>query len=650
MRRARHVEGVRFLAARLALGVLFAAAALQSHPALAGGRATCRDLATLASPAGPVAGTALRIVIAGDEGSPGDVIVEDPSGRVVGDGRVAHEGTPWSVVATIARPVAGRYRIALRREGGVDACEGVLVQDAAGPALARSPGGAWTTRLEWSRKMEALYSAWIEHLFDAPLDEDLSFPSLEPVLRDPTRNFLHDHLGLGEDDPGRALAATPDCADLPYLLRAYFAWKLGLGFGFRRCGSGSATEPPRCGNLATNEEGDVPGDPRGAFATFARTVMDAVHSASARTALDDDATDFYPVPLERAAIRPGTIYADPYGHTLVVARWIAQTPERPGLLLAVDAQPDNTVARKRFWEGTFLFVPVASAGPGFKAFRPLVHDEAGGRLRALTDADLANERHFTRWSDVQGTLSPDAFYARMSALVNPRGLEPERAYETTLDALVEQLETRVRSVDNGEQFVREHPRTVIPMPEGAAIFETTGPWEDYATPSRDFRLIIAINVLEGLPARIVRHPELFLLGARTPDAARAEVERLHARRSAERSIEYIRSDGSPWRLTVADVIARKSAFETAYDPNDCIEVRWGAPDAPRGATAGVRESAPPSDSHERSTCRRRAPAEQQARMETYRDWFRESRRPVRGGGGVAERPRSGAIEETARTP
>ena len=264
-----------------------------------------------------------------------------------------------------------------------------------------------------------------------------------------------------------------------------------------------------------------------------------------------------------------------------------------------------------------------------------MHDEAGGRLRALTDADLADERHFTRWSDEQGTLSPDAFYARMSALVNPRGLEPERAYETTLDALVEQLETRVRSVDNGEQFVREHPRTVIPMPEGAAIFETTGPWEDYATPSRDFRLIIAINVLEGLSARIVRHPELFLLGTRTPDAARAAVERLHARRSAERSIEYIRSDGSPWRLTVADVIARKPAFETAYDPNDCIEVRWGAP---------------PSDTNERSTCRRRAPAEQQARMETYRDWFRESRRPVRGGGGVAERPRSGAIEETARTP
>ena len=50
------------------------------------------------------------------------------------------------------------------------------------------------------------------------------------------------------------------------------------------------------------------------------------------------------------------------------------------------------------------------------------------------------------------------------------------------------------------------------MPDGAKIFETTGPWEDYATPSRDMRLLIAMNVLLGLPDRIVKHPELFNLG------------------------------------------------------------------------------------------------------------------------------------------
>jgi hypothetical protein len=98
--------------------------------------------------------------------------------------------------------------------------------------------------------------------------------------------------------------------------------------------------------------------------------------------------------------------------------------------------------------------------------------------RALDNAELENEPRFVPWSNEQAKMDPDTFYARMSALVNPRGLEPERAYESTLDALVEQLETRVRSVDNGERYLREHPGTIVPMPEGAAIFQTTGAWED----------------------------------------------------------------------------------------------------------------------------------------------------------------------------
>jgi hypothetical protein len=595
------------------LGVVVAAA-LRSGVAPAADHVSCRDLATLASPASPAAGITLRIVAAADDGSPDDVVVQDPRGGIVGGRRVSREGPPWSVITTVEQATAGMYRVALRRGEALDVCGGVFVFDGPNPPEAdRAPGQAWRSRLEWSRKMEALYSAWIAHLFDAPVDEDLDFPSLEPVLRDPARNFLHDHLRLGEDDPARrALAATPDCADLPYFLRAYFAWKLGLPFGFRRCSAGSATEPPRCGELGTNEDVAPPGDAVGAFSAFGRTVMGAVHSASARTALDDDATDFYPVPLAREAIRPGTIYADPYGHTLIVAGWVAQTADRPGRLLAVDAQPDNTVARKRFWEGTFLFDSGTSGGPGFKAFRPLVHDEAGARPRALTDGELAHDPRYVPWSDEQAEMAADAFYVRMSALANPNGLEPERAFEATLDALVEQLETRVRSVDNGERFLREHPGTVLPMPSDAAIFQTTGPWEDYATPSRDFRLIIAIDVLEQLPNRIVEHPELFLLGARTAEQARADVERLHATRIAERGVEYTRSNGSPWRITVADAVERRRAFEIGYDPNDCVEVRWGAPDG----------------SEEGSTCRRRAPAEQRARMERYRVWFRESRRPT----------------------
>jgi hypothetical protein len=54
-------------------------------------------------------------------------------------------------------------------------------------------------------------------------------------------------------------------------------------------------------------------------------------------------------------------------------------------------------------------------------------------------------------------------------------------------------------------------------------------------------------------------------------------------------------------------------LEMAYNPNDCVELRWGAP----------------ADSEESSTCKRYAPLAQRAKMTKYRPWFSERRRPPR---------------------
>src|SRR5262249_18943300 len=114
-----------------------------------------------------------------------------------------------------------------------------------------------------------------------------------------------------------------------------------------------------------------------------RSVADAVHSGSARTLANDDKTDYYPVPLSQDALRPGTVYADPYGHLLVLVKRVAQTEDSAGLLFAVDGQPDGTVARKRFWRGNFLFAQNPALGsPGFKRFRPIVREKTG--LKRLT--------------------------------------------------------------------------------------------------------------------------------------------------------------------------------------------------------------------------------------------------------------------------
>ena len=105
------------------------------------------------------------------------------------------------------------------------------------------------------------------------------------------------------------------------------------------------------------------------------------------------------------------------------------------------------------------------------------------------------------------------------------------------------------------------------------------------------RLLIAMNVLLALPDRIVKHPELYNLGGKKPAEVRDAVAKLHASLIGTRGITYTRSDGSAQKLTVADLLARRAALEIAYNPNDCVEIRWGAP---RGLARGVHLQAPPS--------------------------------------------------------
>ena len=545
-------------------------------------------------------GEKMEIVAVATDGELTGLYITDPGGRQSRLATVPGGGPPWSLRGHIASAVRGSYRVEARRGNKVVASSEIAVGGAPGH---RGSG-------EWDLATQALYAAWVEHLFDAPPEVALSFPSLEPVLRDPGRNFLYDFLNKGED---ALFPAEPDCADLSYFLRAYFAWKLGLPVSYRACNRGSAKSAPRCDAAEIDHTFVGTSATAGAFRRVSRRIMDRATSGGGRTALGDDATDFYPLPLTREALWPGTVYADPYGHTLIIAKWLPQTETQSGLLLAVDAQPDNSVARKRFWEGNFLFAVTPAAGPGFKAYRTPVASNAKAGWAPPANSTLNNRSGLPPYALDQANLSPEDFYARMEKLINPRGLSPDAAYTATLTALMEQLETRVRSVDNGEAYMRSHPGTIVPMPRGPSIFETTGPWEDYATPSRDMRILIALKVLEGLPARIRRHPELYVLRHETAAAAASRIERLHTQRIQESFITYTRSDGSPWRLSLAEIYARRPGLEIAYNPNDCVERRWGAsPGSPDFAT-----------------CRRQTPPEQRARLEEYRPWFREARRPPR---------------------
>ena len=213
-----------------------------------------------------------------------------------------------------------------------------------------------------------------------------------------------------------------------------------------------------------------------------------------------------------------------------------------------------------------------------------------GTLRPLTNDEIAVAHGYGNFSLEQAAIRPNAFYARLSRLINPRALPPAEELRALHESLHAQLKSRVRDVLVAEELVTERPGKVIAMPAGRAIFRTTGAWEALSTPCRDMRLLVGIDVLLAF---VDQH------------GGSADLARLHREWSRELSITYERSDGSKKRLTLENLIERRTDLEMGYNPNDCAEVRWGAPEG----------------SEERSTCTRRAPKDQLRKMRKYRHWF-----------------------------
>ena len=195
---------------------------------------------------------------------------EAARGRAFADRARWNASRPNPASATAGRRISGSPRSSRRPRGrGARRSRATARRPGAARSRAKSPcapiapprpsaaaGSVWPLRNTWNRATENLFSAWIEKLFDDPLDAAPSWPALHEVLRDRSRNFLFNHLGLGEDEMKMVL--RPDCADLPYFLRAYFAFKMGLPFGFSKCTRGGGGKPPHCPQWFSIQNAETP--------------------------------------------------------------------------------------------------------------------------------------------------------------------------------------------------------------------------------------------------------------------------------------------------------------------------------------------------------------------------------------------------------
>lgn len=449
----------------------------------------------------------------------------------------------------------------------------------------------YTVRFDhWSDTDERDFSRFIAEIGDAACN------TVDKCLHS-TRNPFH-----GTDPPG--VYFRSDCADLPYNLRFYFAWKRGLPFGYvsevSARGSGRDIRYTFRGNAVaervTVQSGVVSG-----YAVM-DTLRDTISSATFRIhpALEvPEDSDLYSPVIDAKSIRPGTVIYDPNGHVATVYK-----VEPDGRIRYIDAHPDSSMTHG-FYDLRFVRAfPGMSAG--FKNWRPLKLVGArqladgsyiGGRAVPAANGEIADfsleqfygngkkpeDDHDWRLGSfaLNGATLDWYDYVRAKLAGGKLQFDPLREVSDMIDSNCADLRDRVQAVDLAIKAGLANQSEPDRLP--ANIYGTNGDWETFSTPSRDARLKTAFKELRDTVERFVlmyraKDPKLLYKGS---DLV-GELIALYDRKAASCPVSYVRSDGSTVSFGYEE--ARRRLFAMSFDPYQCIERRWGATRAEELAT------------------------------------------------------------------
>lgn len=452
----------------------------------------------------------------------------------------------------------------------------------AGPALlVNTTSTVRIFRDAWSDADERGYSEFIAAIGNA------NCRTIDQCIKNPANPFSR------TDRPGVFFAA--DCADLPYFLRGYYAWKRGLPFSYISAvsprGSTRDIRYTASGNNIADRRDILTGSTNGLDLLV--TLRNTISSAMYRLHPDMEGTDLYPVRLDRKALRAGSVLYDPNGHLAVVYKI-----EDDGRVLYVDAHPDNSLTRGTYGRKFVRSSP--GMGSGFKNWRPVRLEGGtktadgvivGGRMVFAKNAeipDYSTEQFFgnaarpesdRQWAQGPFLLEGQSvdYYDYLRAKMGGGSLayEPIQELRNMMRANCEDIKYRAEAVDlaiaRGIQFKGQPQR----LP--ANIYGTEGEWEDFSTPSRDARLKTSFKELRDQVQRFV---EWHAAGDRRVQYAGfdllAELLAAYDQEATACTIVYQRSNGTPMQLGYEDV--RRRMFLLSFDPYHCIERRWGASD------------------------------------------------------------------------
>lgn len=463
----------------------------------------------------------------------------------------------------------------------------------AGKSFAPQSSGKWqwkVTKEGWTAADEAGFAEFIRLLGESECKtthECLTSPVANPKFHD-------------KNPPGWQFFA--DCADLPFVLRAYYAWMNGLPFSYSTAlsvapSAGSGSKPRGRNDFPIfhiSGRRDIVGPgPDGRLALADVSIVSTGHFRTPADYTGRLLPDHYPVKVDRASIRAGTVMFDPLGHIAVVYKVTDD-----GNVHFIDAHPDNSLTRGVY--GSEIERSGPESGSGFRNWRPqkLVGAKrleggilSGGEVQLAADKELpdwSDEQYYgngngatkpAQWQDAKFTFEGDAIdyygFVRMRLAKPGFRYNPIEEVATKVDLLCKEIGYRVDAVKIAiDAGIHQRPQPAR-LPKN--IYVTQGYWETYSTPSRDAQLKSMFRSLrEDIARYIALHAQGSKLVVYAGSDLRGDIMAAYNTAAAKCTTTYIKSDGKPQTMGFEEV--KRRLFKMSFDPHHCVERRWGADD------------------------------------------------------------------------
>lgn len=454
------------------------------------------------------------------------------------------------------------------------------------------------TKTEWSAQDEKNYGAFVKAIGYSNcknLDVCLSSPGNPLRTEEDLKNMYYS-----------------DCADLPYFLRAYFAYKSGLPFTFV-----SGFKPvPLSENQLKNREiqrekilagpdaekalaaqevvwndlrytanGNVPTtqsntpNSQGVARDFGKVksvINDAISTGTYRMLTGD----FYSPRINLEQIKPGTAVYGTGGHAALV-----YDVKPSGEILVIDAHPGNSISHNGWIDKEFHFSDKMYGGM-FKNFRPIRIDEstivrnsAGVITKGLVirakDEEIAGfslEQYDAKNFNHAGQKVTMRDWVSLRLSGGNYKLDPIPDMKERTKQLCESFTDRViqvqKAIDSG--LTKE---TLAVYPNN--IFGAEGDWETHSSPSSDLRRRAdSLSLVTFAKDIVKRVNEKDTMISYTGSDLKGDLLAAFKSAAGACNITYKNSVGAPVKLNLIQLASRANLM--SFDPYMCAELRWGA--------------------------------------------------------------------------